>query len=54
MAGVVALQWGAAVWEGGHNGLVLTEDLQTREEQRLTLASWHHHLKGRHISPVSL
>lgn len=43
--GVVALQRAAAVWKGGHDGFVVTEDLQTAQEQRLTLTSWHHHLR---------
>lgn len=44
MSGVVALQRAAAVWESSHDGLVVAEDLQAGEEQRLTLAAWHHNL----------
>lgn len=44
VAGVVVLQRGARVGEGSHDGLVVTEYLQAAEEQRLTLASGHHHL----------
>lgn len=50
MAGVADLQRGAAVRESNHNGLVVTKDLQTAEEQRLTLASRHHHLEKRHFT----
>lgn len=51
MSGVVALQRAAAVWESGHDGLIVAEDLQAGQEQRLTLASWHHHLGERRLSP---
>ncbi len=42
---VVALQQAAAVGESSHDGFIVAEDLQTAEEQRFTLASWHHHLR---------
>ena len=45
VAGVVALQRAAAVRERRHDGLVVAEDLQAAQEQRLALASWHHHLE---------
>lgn len=45
MSGVVTLKRAAAVWESGHDGLIVTEDLQTGQEQWLTLTSWHHHLR---------
>jgi len=44
VARVVALQRAAAAGEGGHDGLVVAQDLQAAEEQRLTLAARHHHL----------
>lgn len=44
MSGVVALQRAAAVWESSHDRLIVAEDLQAGQEQRLTLASRHHHL----------
>lgn len=35
VAGVVSLCRAAAVWESSHDGLVVTEDLQAAQEQRL-------------------
>lgn len=46
MARVVALQRAAAEREGGHDGLVVAEDLQAGQKQGLALASGHHHLGG--------
>lgn len=45
VACVVALRVAAALWESRHDGLVVAEDLQAAQEQRLRLASWHHHLE---------
>lgn len=53
MSDVVALQRAAAVWEGGHDGLIVAEDLQAGQEQRLTLAAWHHHLGERSLRKIS-
>lgn len=45
VACVVALRVAAALWESRHDGLVVAQDLQAAQEQRLRLASWHHHLE---------
>lgn len=54
VAGVVALQRAAAVWESRHDGLVVAEDLQTGQEQLFTLASWHHHLGEGNVTAETL
>lgn len=53
MSGVVALQQSAGVGESSHDGLVVAQDLQAAEEQRLALTSRHHHLGGRRLSLIN-
>ena len=52
--GVVTLQRAAAVWKGSHDGFVVAEDLQTAQEQRFTLTSWHHHLVEENFTTETL
>lgn len=53
MAGVVTLQQSAGVGESSHDGLVVAQDLQAGEEQRLALTSRHHHLGRRRLSRIN-
>lgn len=48
-SGVCTLERAAAVWESSHDCLIVAEDLQTGQEQGLTLSSWNHHLRRKRI-----
>ena len=45
MPGVVHLQVATTVWVDSHDRLIVSQDLQGTQEQRFTLAPWHHDLR---------